>query len=605
MDSITTRSLEKDECPVLLPPTRHGRLSPAAVLITLTALVFLCGCLAPHSEAPERATSLELTNRLVGTWVRPINNRPETLEGIRFDDDGRLGLIGIHTMHGLHWQLENDALVLTTNTERYPEPFETRLTIQTLTDTTLLLEGDKGYFRSAWRRDDTAAGRITGQVAYRERIALPPDAAIHLTLEDVSRQDAPATFIASQVVPTQGRQVPIPFTLYYASRDIDPRHTYNLRAAIIVDGERRFLTTQAYPVLTRGHPEHIEMTLQGMRKPPSASMKNLAKAVRTEDLLLPATYAGQLTPTTDNAIQVTLNLYPDRRFQLRKRWETAPTPPDRSEFDRGRWYLAHGGRQLVLVGDTAAPYKLAVKDKTILRMLDIKGREKRLQHPINLIRADEVDPFEDPVPMTGMFRYMADAGLFTECLTEASFPVAQENDYLALERAYLAHRQTAGEPLFTSLTGHVGQRPKMDGDGLEPVLIVDRFDAIQPDITCPARNALAGLENTYWKLTELYGKTILFTPTGHGEPHLMLRPPERQMIGFSGCNGFFGLYRRDGDQLSFENTGATMMACPLEPNLEKIFFNALKATEHFKIFGEMLELYNGRTVVARLEAVYF
>ena len=40
--------------------------------------------------------------------------------------------------------------------------------------------------------------------------------------------------------------------------------------------------------------------------------------------------------------------------------------------------------------------------------------------------------------MTGMFRYMADAALFTECLTEASFPVAQENDYLALERAYLA-----------------------------------------------------------------------------------------------------------------------------------------------------------------------
>jgi copper homeostasis protein (lipoprotein) len=70
--------------------------------------------------------------------------------------------------------------------------------------------------------------------------------------------------------------------------------------------------------------------------------------------------------------------------------------------------------------------------------------------------------------MTGMFRYMADAALFTECLTEASFPVAQENDYLALERAYLAHRQTAGEPLFTTLTGHLGQRPKMEGDGVEP-----------------------------------------------------------------------------------------------------------------------------------------
>jgi copper homeostasis protein (lipoprotein) len=575
------------------------------VLIVLTTLVFLGGCVSPHSEAPEQATSLELTHRLVGTWVRPINNQPETLEGIRFDDDGRLGLIGIHTMHGLHWQLENDDVILTTNTGRYPEPFETRLSIQTLTDTTLILEGDKGYFRSAWRREDTAAGRITGQVTYRERIALPPDAAIHLTLEDVSRQDAPATFIAGQVVPTQGRQVPIPFTIYYATGDIDQRHTYHVRAAIIVDGERRFLTTQAYPVLTRGHPDHIEMTLQGMRKPPSASMKNLAKTVRAEDLLLPATYAGQLTRTADDAIHITLNLYSDRSFLLRKQLETASKAPDRSEYDRGRWYLAHGGRQLVLVGGSAAPYKLAVKDKTILRMLDIKGREKRLEHPIDLIRAEEVDPFEEPAPMTGMFRYMADAALFTECLTEASFPVAQENDYLALERAYLAQRQTAGEPLFATLTGHMGQRPKMDGDGLESVLIVDRFDTIQRHTTCPSRNALAGLENTYWKLTELYGKTIQFTANGQGEPHLMLRPPERQMSGFSGCNGFFGLYRKDGDQLSFENTGATMMACPFNPDLEKTFFNALQTTGHFKIFGEMLELYNGQKVVARFEAVYF
>jgi len=37
-----------------------------------------------------------------------------------------------------------------------------------------------------------------------------------------------------------------------------------------------------------------------------------------------------------------------------------------------------------------------------------------------------------------MFRYLADAAQFEECLTGRSYPVAMEGDYLALERAYLA-----------------------------------------------------------------------------------------------------------------------------------------------------------------------
>jgi len=604
MGPFTMRTPENDGGPVT-PPTRHGRHSPAAALIVLTTLVFLWGCVSPNSETPDRATALELTNRLVGTWVRPIDNRPETLEGIRFDDDGRLGLIGIHTMHGLHWELEDNDVVLTTNTGRYPEPFETRLSIETLTDTTLILEGDAGYLRSAWRRDDMAAGRITGHVTYRERVALPPEAAIHLTLEDVSRQDVSATYIASQVTPTQGRQVPIPFALYYATGGIDPRHTYQVRAAIVVDGQRRFLTPQAYPVLTRGHPDHIEMTVHAMRPEPSPSAQLPDKALHVEDLHLPATYSGPLERPTGNPDRITLNLYPNRIFLLRKPVGKTSDDPKTSDHDHGRWYLAHGGRQLVLIGRAEAPYKLAVKDSETFRLMGLNGGEDLLQDPINLIRKDELDPFEDPVLLTGMFRYMADAALFTECLTETPFPVAPENDYLALERAYLVHRQTPGEPLHVALAGHLGQRPPMEGDGMETVLVVDRFETIGTRPACPARPALAGLENTYWKLTELYGNTIQFTSSGQGEPHLMLRPPERQMSGFTGCNGFFGLYRTDGRHLSFEDTGATMMACPLNPDLEKTFFKALKTTEHFKIFGEMLEFCHGRDVVARFEAVYF
>lgn len=599
----STRFTRKGE-PESLQATPGFRPS-AALVILLVMLLFWSGCRTPYGESPDRLTSLDLRNRIIGTWVRPIDNQPGTLEGLRFDDDGRLGLIGIHTMNGLGWEIEEDRLIMTTATGRYPEPFESRLVIQTLTDTTLVLEGDAGYFRSAWRRDDTAAGRIVGHVSYRERIALPPDAAIHLTLEAVSQQDGQTTFVAGQVVPTKGRQVPIPFALYYATAAIDPGRAYQVRADIVVDGRRRFTRPGGYPVLTRGHPDRLRITLQGLPPAPAPSPRTLATVARVEDLKLPATYAGQLNGQAGRTGPVTLNLYASRIFMLRKPAGAASGNAGTYRYDLGRWYLAHGGRQLVLIGRAEAPYKLAVKDSTAFRLTGLNGGEDLLSQPIELTRRHDLAPFEDAMPMTGLFRYMADAAQFTECLTGTSFPVAQENDYLAVERAYLETRRKAGEPLFITLQGHLGQRPKMEGDGMETVVVVDRFGSIRPGGSCPEYTALAELYNTYWKLTELYGRTIAFTGNGRGEPHLILRSSERQLTGFSGCNGFFGLYRQEGRRLSFEDTGATMMACPDHPDLEKTFFKAIAATEHFKIFGEMLEFYQGSEVVARFEAVYF
>ena len=574
---------------------------PTCLLLTMGFLAVLCGCAFTPGAKQQPAESLQ--KGLIGTWMRPIKDRPNAMEGMRFDADGRFGLIGIPTMSGLRWRLENNELVVATVTERYPEPFETRLAIQTLTEKTLVLEGDQGYFRDEWHRDDSASGRLTGQVTYRERIALPQDAVLHLKLEDVSRQDVRATFIAGQVIPTEGRQVPIPFALYFAADAIDPRYTYQVRADILIDGKRRFLTTQAYPVLTRGHPDHLDITLQSVPSKPSGTGLAPSAGLRVEDMSLPSTYAGQSSSPSGPRLRVSLNLYPDRLFLLRK--QVGPPSAEDTTYDYGRWYLAHGGRQLVLVGQAEAPYKLAVGETGRLRLTGLNGRKDLLQVPLDLVLSDEVDAFEEAIPMTGMFRYMADAPLFTDCMTDMVFPVAQENDYLALERAYLENQKTPGEPLFVRLAAHLGRRAAMEGDGMETVLVVDRFQAIGTRSACPPRQPLADLENTYWKLTELYGGTIRFTYSGRGEPHLMLRPPERQMSGYSGCNGFFGLYRRDGERLSFENTGATMMACPGNPDLEKTFFKALKATEHFKIFGEMLELYQGREVVARFEAVYF
>ncbi len=97
---------------------------------------------------------------------------------------------------------------------------------------------------------------VTGTVSYLPRIAMPPHAVLEVVLEDSSRAGAPAITLASQQAVFGDRQVPIPFELVYDAEQINPRHTYTLRARILVDGQLRFINTTHTPVITGGNPTH-------------------------------------------------------------------------------------------------------------------------------------------------------------------------------------------------------------------------------------------------------------------------------------------------------------------------------------------------------------
>ncbi|MGB3166322.1 MAG: YbaY family lipoprotein [Alteraurantiacibacter sp.] len=73
---------------------------------------------------------------------------------------------------------------------------------------------------------------VSGSLAYRERIALPPGSIATVTIADVSLADAPARTIATRTIALDGRQVPIPFSLDLDSDDLEPRRRYSLRGTI-------------------------------------------------------------------------------------------------------------------------------------------------------------------------------------------------------------------------------------------------------------------------------------------------------------------------------------------------------------------------------------
>lgn len=107
---------------------------------------------------------------------------------------------------------------------------------------------------------------VIGTIAYRERIALPPDAVIRVRLVDVSRADAPAVVIGEQSFEAGGRQVPFAFEIAYDAAKIDERMSYAVQARIEEDGQLRFISDQHYPVITRGAPTNVELVLRSVRE---------------------------------------------------------------------------------------------------------------------------------------------------------------------------------------------------------------------------------------------------------------------------------------------------------------------------------------------------
>jgi hypothetical protein len=69
-----------------------------------------------------------------------------------------------------------------------------------------------------------------------QRIAPPPDAVVHMQLQDA------------------GKQGPIPFRIAYLPVDIDAAHSYAVRATIVEGGSTMFSSTTSYSVITRGAP---------------------------------------------------------------------------------------------------------------------------------------------------------------------------------------------------------------------------------------------------------------------------------------------------------------------------------------------------------------
>lgn len=329
------------------------------------------------------------------------------------------------------------------------------------------------------------------------------------------------------------------------------------------------------------------------------------ETVRTSTITPPLTFTGNIPCADCPGQRLTVSLRPDGIFLLRQTYVGVADGKDKYVYDLGRWTVSQDGARLILQGGAEAPRQFAIIGDGMLRMLTNEGREIRSQLNYDLVRADPFDPIEDRMRLRGMFAYLADAPSLTECLTGRRFPVAQEQDYVAVERAYMAARRVPGEPVLAAIEGRLTHRAIGEDGALKDAIVVDHFDRLWPGGTC-ARQAMskAFLTNTYWRPVEIAGKPVTVA-AGQREPHVILVPEEHTVRGFGGCNQMQGRYEVQGNGLRFIGTATTRMFCRETMEQEGALLQAIEATATYTIVGETLELYdmNGR-LLARFESSY-
>jgi putative lipoprotein len=104
------------------------------------------------------------------------------------------------------------------------------------------------------------AGTVEGSVTYLQRIAVPPGAKLLVELRDVSLMDVESKLIVAQEYDLSA--VPQDYELRFEDSQILANNSYAMSARVTQDGKPLFITETAYPVLTGGAGDTVDMIVK-------------------------------------------------------------------------------------------------------------------------------------------------------------------------------------------------------------------------------------------------------------------------------------------------------------------------------------------------------
>ena len=109
--------------------------------------------------------------------------------------------------------------------------------------------------------EDPDMATLEVEAYYRERMMVPPNSVLHVTLADVSKMDVAATLI-SEVTRENPGAPPYRVELAYDPGKIDERFRYAVHATLRADGKLLFTTTEYVDAFPRDNDGKVEVMMQ-------------------------------------------------------------------------------------------------------------------------------------------------------------------------------------------------------------------------------------------------------------------------------------------------------------------------------------------------------
>jgi uncharacterized lipoprotein YbaY len=108
---------------------------------------------------------------------------------------------------------------------------------------------------------ESRLAKVTGTIAYRNRIFLPQDAIAMVELREGNTGPSTGITLGAQRI-DEIRQIPIPFEIEYDPLDINPRRTYVISATISAAGRPLYTTVDQYAVITNGKGQQVAVSVE-------------------------------------------------------------------------------------------------------------------------------------------------------------------------------------------------------------------------------------------------------------------------------------------------------------------------------------------------------
>ncbi|MEB6379997.1 envelope stress response activation lipoprotein NlpE [Leclercia adecarboxylata] len=182
-------------------------------------------------------------------------------------------------------------------------------------------------------------------------------------------------------------------------------------------------------------------------------------------------WRGVLPCADCEGIETSLFLEKDGTWVMNQHYQGAKAPSSFASY--GTW--ARTADKLVLTDTKGEKHYFRAKGEG-LEMLDREGNPIESQFNYTLAPVTAALP-ATPMAMRGMYFYMADAAIFTDCATGKKVSVANNAQ---LERDYAAARGRDTKPVLLTVDGHFTLEANTDSGDRVKTLVTDsdaRFEA--------------------------------------------------------------------------------------------------------------------------------